>query len=156
MLEFQSKSSSIWVCFPMHICLRSRPVSPNVVCSFVSQSVSMLKIVIIWLCDRVTKWPSDQVTKWPSDQVTKWPSHQVTEWPSDRVTGWQEASQMIDRMVYLFSQFCTKDTNQNVSLGLWFSKCKSAWHHITIFTADFRAHTEWVDSMSPSSRNCGL
>ena len=63
-----------------------------------------------WLSDQVTKWPSDQVTEWPSDQVTKWPSDRVTEWPSDRVTEWpsdqvtewQEASQTIDRMVYLY------------------------------------------------------
>ena len=74
----------------------------------------MLKIVTVWLIDRVTEWPSDQVTKgpsdwvteWPSDQVTKWPSDQVTKWPSDQewpsdwVTEWQEASQTIDRMVY--------------------------------------------------------
>ena len=30
---------------------------------------------------------------------------QVTKWPSDRVTKWQEASQTIDRMVYLFEIF---------------------------------------------------
>ena len=50
----------------------------------VSQLVAMLKIVIIWLSDRMTEWSSDQLTKWQSDQVT----------------GWQEASQTIDRMVY--------------------------------------------------------
>ena len=31
--------------FDIDICLRSRPVSPNVVCSFVRPSVAMLKIV---------------------------------------------------------------------------------------------------------------
>ena len=38
----------------------------------VSQLVAMLKIVIIWLSDQVTKWLSDRVTKWPSDQMTEW------------------------------------------------------------------------------------
>ena len=46
----------------------------------------------------MTEWQSDRVTKWPSDQVTEWPSD---KWPSDQVTQWQEASQTIDRMVYL-------------------------------------------------------
>ena len=41
------------------------------------------------------------MTEWLSDQVTEWLSDWVTEWLSDRVTEWQEASQMIDRMVYL-------------------------------------------------------
>ena len=45
----------------------------------------------------------DRVTKWPSDQVTKWQSDRVTKWPIDWVTGWQEASQTIDRMVYLYN-----------------------------------------------------
>ena len=43
------------------------------------------------------------MTEWPSDQVTKLPSDQVTKWPIDWVTGWQEASQTIDRMVYLYN-----------------------------------------------------
>ena len=55
----------------------------------------MLKIVIIWLSDRLTMWPCDWVTEWMSDRVTKW--------PIDWVTGWQEASQTIDRMVYLYN-----------------------------------------------------
>ena len=44
---------------------------------------------------------SDWWQEWLSDRVTEWPSYQVTEWPSDQMTEWQEASQTIDRMVYL-------------------------------------------------------
>ena len=33
--------------------------------------------------------------------TSEWPSDQMTKWPNDWVTGWQEASQTIDRMVYL-------------------------------------------------------
>ena len=79
---------------------------------FVRSDVAMLK-KIKWLSDQVTEWPSDRVTKWPSDRVTEWPSDLVIEWLSDRVTewpnywvtGWQEASQMIDPMVYFIIVF---------------------------------------------------
>ena len=71
------------------------------------------------LSDWVTEWPSDQVTKWPSDRVTKWPSDRVTEWPNDRVTGWQEASQTIDRMVYLWMTTFKKTLSFLGGLGNW-------------------------------------
>ena len=46
----------------------------------------------------MTKWPSDRVTEWPSDQES---NDQETDWVNNWVIGWQEASQTIDRMVYL-------------------------------------------------------
>ena len=53
----------------------------------------MLKIVIEWPSDQVTKWPSDRVNEWPSDwvmsdRVTKWPSDQMTKWLNDQMTKW--------------------------------------------------------------------
>ena len=54
-----------------------------------------------WPSDQVTEWHGDRVTGWPGDWVTERPSDIVTEWPSDWVTKWQEASQTIDRKVYL-------------------------------------------------------
>ena len=72
-----------------YICLRSRPVDPDVVCQLVSQSVSSN----VETSDQVNEWPSDRVTEWLSDWVTEWPSDRVTKWPSDRklrrrLTGW--------------------------------------------------------------------
>ena len=64
----------------------------------VSPFVTTLKIK----SDQVTEWPSDRVTEWLSDRVTKCPSDQVTDWVNNWVIGWLEASQTIDRMVYLF------------------------------------------------------
>ena len=67
----------------------------------------MLKIVTEWLGDQVsdhdwvTKWLGDWVTEWPSDRMTEWQNDRVTKRPSYQVTKWQEASQTIDRMVYL-------------------------------------------------------
>ena len=84
--EWMNECSMSWNCFQekihtlkmgLNICLRSRPISPNVVCPLVSVSVSMLKIVTVWLIDRVTKWPSDQVTKWLGDRKLR---RRLTVW----------------------------------------------------------------------------
>ena len=42
--------------------------------------------------------------------MTEWPSDGVTEWQSDQVTKWREASQTIDRMVYLDNYINNLDT----------------------------------------------
>ena len=57
-----------------NVCLRSRPVSPNVVRPSVH--------------DLMTQWPNDLMTEWPNDRMTEWPSDRVTKWPSDQVTKW--------------------------------------------------------------------
>ena len=83
--EWMNECSMSWNCFEekihtlkmgLNICLRSRPVSPNVVRQSVENS------------DHMTKWPSVQVTEWPIDWVSKWPSDRVSKWLSDWVTGW--------------------------------------------------------------------
>ena len=91
--EWMNEYSMSWNCFQekihtlkmgLNICLRSRPISPNIVCLSVENSDHMTE----WPSDQVSEWPSDQVTKWPSDRVSKWPSDRVTEWPRERVTEW--------------------------------------------------------------------
>ena len=57
---------------------------------FICGFVSLLRLSSFRQDDRVTKWPSEE---WLSDQMTKL--------SNDQMTGWQEASQTIDRMVYL-------------------------------------------------------
>ena len=41
------------------------------------------------------------MTEWPDDGVTWLWDGGMTGWQDDQMTGWQEASQTIDRMVYL-------------------------------------------------------
>ena len=58
-----STSWTLWL-----YCLRSRPVTPNIVSSTV----------------RVNVETSDQVTDWPSDQMSEWSNDQMTGWQDDR------------------------------------------------------------------------
>ena len=55
-----------------------------------------------WQDDRMTGWPDDWMTRWPDDWMTRWWDEQMTGWPIDLMTGWREASQTIDRIVYLY------------------------------------------------------
>ena len=52
----------------------------------------------------MTEWRDDLVTGWhwwQDDRLTGWRDYGMAGWQDDQMTGWQEASQTIDRMVYL-------------------------------------------------------
>ena len=53
----------------------------------------------------MTWWQDETMTGWPDDRMTRWPDDQMTGWPDYRMAGWQEASQMIDRMIYGYGIF---------------------------------------------------
>ena len=103
---------------PLYFCLRSKPVTPNVVCQCVSQSVAMLNKTMTWWPDLVmtwwqmtwwpdelmTQWPNVLMTQWPNDKMTLWSDDLIAWWPNCLVTWWLKASHTIDRMVYFL--FC--------------------------------------------------
>ena len=57
--QYGFKNNNRWI---DNICLRSKPVSPNVVSSFVSDNIENG-----WL-DWMTRWLDDWMTRWPDDR----------------------------------------------------------------------------------------
>ena len=90
-INFFSTHLKIVACY---ICLRSRPVDPNVTCPSVRSFVSMLKKVMTkWQHDKMPGWQDDRMA-WQNDRMTRWQDDRMTRWQDDRMAGWQENDRM--------------------------------------------------------------
>ena len=93
-----------WYDIILGICLRSRPLDPNVVCPLVRSWACWNDMLMGWLDDRMTGWQNDWLTEWRDHQMTGWPDDRITGWPVDRMTRWLDDRKLRRRLTvwYIF------------------------------------------------------